>query len=84
VAELQQRLAAEIEARTRDAAAAAELRGQLGALSQQLARSIQERDAAVGAGWEQERAELVKRLQDKDATLSSLTSAFQRMVKGPK
>jgi hypothetical protein len=84
VEELNARLAAEIQARSREAASVADLRGQLATLSEQLARALQERDAVAGrsGGWERERGELIKRLQDKDATIASLSATFQRLSKG--
>jgi chromosome segregation ATPase len=82
--DLQAKLSAEVQSRGRAEAAVTELRGQMTTLSEALARAIQERDAIAGrsGGWEHERAELIKRLQDKDATIASLSATFQRLAKG--
>jgi hypothetical protein len=84
--ELQARLAAEADARVRDGSMVGDLRAQLATLSEQLAHAIQDRDAAAGrtGNWEQDRAQLIKRLQDKDATIASLSATFQRLVKDQK
>lgn len=84
VDELNARLAAEIQARAQEASMTADLRGRLSTLTEELARVLQERDAVAGrnGGWEREKLELLKRLQDKDATIASLSATFQRLTKG--
>ena len=86
VQELQAKLASELEARSRESSMIGDLRAQLATLSEQLARALQERDAAAGrtGNWEQDRAQLIKRLQEKDATIASLSATFQRLVKDQK
>ncbi len=81
--ELQAKLAAEIDAKTREAAAAAELRGQMATLSDHLARALQERDAAAAriGSWDKERADLLKRLQEKEEMISMLNSTFRKFLK---
>lgn len=81
--ELQAKLAAEIEARTREGNAVAELRGQIATLSEHLARALQERDLASSrhGGWESEKAELQKRLKEKEEMISMLNSTFQKFLK---
>jgi len=81
--ELQAKLSAEIDAKTREAAVAAELRGQMATLSDHLARALQERDAVSAriGSWEKERAELLKRVQEKEEMISMLNSTFRKFLK---
>ncbi|MDE2038755.1 MAG: hypothetical protein KGO96_08235 [Elusimicrobia bacterium] len=80
--ELQGKLAAESQARAQDTASLFDLRGQLSTLSEHLARALQERDSLAGraAPWEEERAQLLRRLAEKENLISTLTATFQRLL----
>mgnify|MGYP001606706968 CR=1 FL=1 len=82
VSQLQQQFAAEIDAKTREANTVAELRGQMATLSDHLARALQERDASKkDGGWEKERVELLRRLEEKEQMISMLNATFRKFLK---
>lgn len=82
VSELQSQLAAELEAKSREQTSNAELRAQLATLTEHLARAIQERDAAKGTGgWEKEKADLLRRLDEKEQMITMLNATFRKFLK---
>lgn len=68
-----------------EAATAADLRAKVAALSEHMARALQERDAIVArfADWERERQRLLDALKQKDGMISMLSSVFQGSLKKP-
>ena len=63
--------------------AAFDARGQMGALAEQTARSLQERDAALArySDWEKERQRLLDAIRKKDDMISLLSATFQGALK---
>jgi DNA repair exonuclease SbcCD ATPase subunit len=81
--ELRRRLDEESARRASAEGAAADARAQMGALAEQTARSLQERDAALArfADWENERQRLLETIRKKDEMVSLLSSTFQGALK---
>ncbi len=65
------------------AAARDKAQSDLGVLSGQLAKALQEKDAAAarGGSWERERAELLETLRKKDDLIAMLSASFQGLFK---
>lgn len=83
VAELRRRLEDEAARRAAAEGGAADARAQMGALAEQTARSLQERDAtnARFSDWERERVRLTEIIRKKDEMISLLSSTFQGALK---
>lgn len=83
LAQANELLAAERDARLRSDEAAADLRHQLQTLTDHITRTLQERDhiEAQSAGWRREREELLATLRKKDEMVAMLSSTFQNMLK---
>jgi chromosome segregation ATPase len=81
--ELQQRLAAESEARAKESVNVSELRAQLTTLTEHMTRALQDKDSAQArvAGWDQEREKLLAALREKEEMVAMLNSTFQSMLK---
>jgi DNA repair exonuclease SbcCD ATPase subunit len=82
--ELRRRLDEEAARRASAEGAAADARSQMGALAEQTARSLQERDATLArfSDWEKERQRLLDIVRKKDEMIS-LLSATLRGAAGP-
>ncbi|MDX6770300.1 MAG: hypothetical protein SF051_12265 [Elusimicrobiota bacterium] len=78
VLELQARVDAETGRRQDEASALSDLRLKLAAVTEQMARALQERDATVArfSQWDAERQRLLDALKQKDEMVTMLTSAF--------
>jgi hypothetical protein len=81
VAELQQQLAAAHNAKSREETALSELRAQMATLSDHLARALQERDAAKSQDGGKERADLLRRLEEKEQMIAMLNATFRKFLK---
>lgn len=83
LAELRKRLDEEAAQRAAAQGAAADARAQMGALAEQTARSLQERDATLArfSDWEKERQRLTEIVRKKDEMISLLSSTFQGALK---
>jgi DNA repair exonuclease SbcCD ATPase subunit len=81
--ELRQRLVEEAARRASAEGAAADARGQMGALAEQTARSLQERDGVLArfSDWEKERQRLLDAIRKKDEMISLLSATFQGALK---
>lgn len=82
-AELRRRLDEENARRAAAEGAAADARAQLGALAEQSARSLQERDATLArfAEWEKERGRLNEIIRKKDEMIALLSATFSGALK---
>lgn len=85
VLELQRRVEEENAVRAAESATAADLRAKLAALSDHLARALQEKDATIArfSDWDKERRRLLDLVSKKDEMISMLSSAFQGSLKKP-
>jgi DNA repair exonuclease SbcCD ATPase subunit len=83
LAEVRKRLDEEIARRAASEGAAADARVQMGALAEQTARSLQERDGALArfSDWEKERQRLLEMIRKKDEMIALLSSTFQGALK---
>ncbi len=83
--QFQAQAAAEKQKASEEAAFASDLKAKLGALSQEVARLVMERDASGGRqnAWEGERAQLMETLRKKEEMLGLLSSTFQNLIKKP-
>jgi DNA repair exonuclease SbcCD ATPase subunit len=81
--ELRQRLGEEAARRASAEGAAIDARSQMGALAEQTARTLQERDATVArySDWEKERQRLLDIVRKKDEMISLLSATFQGALK---
>ena len=79
------RLAEELQLKTKEAAAAAELRAQVSTLTEHMAKAIRERDEVVArfASWDEERLKLLGALKEKEETISVLNASFKGMLRKP-
>lgn len=86
VQELQARVDAEVARRQDESGALSDLRLKLAAVTEQMARAMQERDATVArfAEWEADRKRLLEALRQKDEMVSMLSAAFHGALGGPK
>lgn len=85
VVEMQARLDAETGRRQDETGALSDLRLKLAAVTEQMARALQERDATVAryADWDTERKRLLESLRQKDEMVSMLTAAFNSALGKP-
>lgn len=85
VQELQARIDAETGRRQDESSALSDLRLKLAAVTEQMARALQERDATVArfAEWDADRRRLLDALRQKDEMVSMLTSAFHGALGKP-
>lgn len=85
VQELQSRLDAEASRRHDEASSLSDLRLKLAAVTEQMTRALQERDATVArfADWDAERRRLQDLLRQKEEMISMLTSAFHGALGKP-
>lgn len=85
VRELQGRIDAEASRRHDESGALSDLRLKLAAVTEQMARALQERDATVArfAEWEADRKRLLEALRQKDEMVSMLTAAFHGALGSP-
>jgi chromosome segregation ATPase len=85
VRELQGRLDAETARRQDESGALSDLRLKLSAVTEQMARALQERDAMVArfSDWDSDRKRLLDALRQKDEMVSMLSSAFNASLGGP-
>ncbi|MDE2510404.1 MAG: hypothetical protein KGL74_04725, partial [Elusimicrobia bacterium] len=85
MSELRKRLDEEAGRRASAEGAAADARSQMGALAEQTARSLQERDSILArfSDWEKERQRLNEVIRKKDDMISLLSSTFQGALKKP-
>lgn len=85
VLELQARLDAETARRQDESGALSDLRLKLAAVTEQMARALQERDATVArfAEWDADRKRLLEALKQKDEMVSMLTAAFHGALGKP-
>jgi DNA repair exonuclease SbcCD ATPase subunit len=83
LAELRRRLDDEAGRRAAAEGAAADARAQMGALAEQTARSLQERDSTLAkfSDWERERQRLMDVVRKKDEMIGLLSSTFQGALK---
>jgi DNA repair exonuclease SbcCD ATPase subunit len=83
VAELRRLLGEETARRASAEGAAHDARAQMGALAEQTARSLQERDGTMArfSDWEKERQRLLDALRKKDEMISLLSATFQGALK---
>lgn len=85
VVELQARVDAETSRRQEETGALSDLRLKLAAVTEQMARALQERDATVArfAEWDADRKRLLDALKQKDEMVSMLTAAFNSALGKP-
>lgn len=85
VQELQAKADAEVSRRQDESGALSDLRLRLAAVTEQMARAMQERDATVArfAEWEADRKRLLEALRQKDEMVSMLSAAFHGALGGP-
>src|SRR6185312_10849654 len=83
--ELRQKLGEEASRRASAEGAAFDARSQMGALAEQTARSLQERDGTLAkfSDWEKERQRLLDVIRKKDEMISLLSATFQGALKKP-
>ena len=83
--EARRRLDEEIGRRASADGAAADARAQMGALAEQTARTLQDRDAILArfSDWEKERQRLNEIIRKKDEMISLLSATFQGALKKP-
>lgn len=83
--ELQAKLEAETARRQDESGALSDLRLKLAAVTEQMARALQERDATVArfADWDADRRRLLDALKQKDEMVSMLTAAFHGALGAP-
>jgi chromosome segregation ATPase len=81
--ELKKTLLEEASRRASAEGAAFDARGQMGALAEQTARSLQERDTTLArySNWEKERQRLLDVIRKKDDMISLLSATFQGALK---